>query len=232
MKWIIGFISSAFTGLRLRLSCILDLWDKYSLVFDSIWVASAFKGATGPCMFVTDSGYHIENHRGWIDLMALHKHKFKNLRGICLTGWSRYVMSVCLSVHCVSFIQRCFSVYILFGFIFLLYKSYSQNICPCISKIYSFKFTFTSLFVHVLVPTVILSKQLLFKIRKSFSDKPIPYSIEYTRRHEHRKSKGARVFRSKSIDVEWLRGIPELAVSFFNKGRSSVHASCHAHSTH
>ena len=65
----------------------------------------------------------------------------------------------------------------------------------------------------------------------------IPYSTKYTRQHEHRKiqrgacipyrilpntragtntekSREARVFRSKSIDVEWLRGIPNLQLRF------------------
>lgn len=31
-----------------------QLWDKYAAVFDKVWIASAFKGATGPDQILTD----------------------------------------------------------------------------------------------------------------------------------------------------------------------------------
>lgn len=66
-------------------------WDEYSAVFDNVWVASAFKGATGPCMFATDIGYHVENHREWLhEVKSQIQGKFKCFRGFCLTGWQRY----------------------------------------------------------------------------------------------------------------------------------------------
>ena len=36
------------------------------MVFEDIWAASAFKGATGPCAFVTDIGFHVDNHCVWL----------------------------------------------------------------------------------------------------------------------------------------------------------------------
>lgn len=31
-----------------------DMWQKYALVFRSVWVASSFKGATGPDQITTN----------------------------------------------------------------------------------------------------------------------------------------------------------------------------------
>lgn len=62
------------------------------MVFEDIWGASAFKGATGPCTFVTDIGHHVENHRIWIRTIKENQAKFKSFRGLALTGWQRLVM--------------------------------------------------------------------------------------------------------------------------------------------
>lgn len=67
-----------------------DMWDRYSKVFPNIWLASAFKGATGSCMYVTNIMYHVENHLSWITIIAKEKHKFQKVRGIAITGWQRY----------------------------------------------------------------------------------------------------------------------------------------------
>lgn len=67
-----------------------DMWDRYSQVFSNIWVASAFKGATGPRMIVVDTGYHIENHRSWLQVVQDQKARFSNFRGYTITGWQRY----------------------------------------------------------------------------------------------------------------------------------------------
>lgn len=32
------------------------LWDKYATVFNCVWIATAFKGATGPDKYLTDIG--------------------------------------------------------------------------------------------------------------------------------------------------------------------------------
>ncbi|XP_065199818.1 hexosaminidase D-like [Planococcus citri] len=67
-----------------------DLWEKYSDVFEKIWVASAFKGATGSCQILPIVGHHLSNHEKWLDVVAKIRSKFKSVRGIALTGWSRY----------------------------------------------------------------------------------------------------------------------------------------------
>lgn len=68
-----------------------DIWDRYSSIFDSVWVASAFKGATGPNQYVTDIAYHIENHVSWLSVVEKEAKKFKNgISGIAITGWQRY----------------------------------------------------------------------------------------------------------------------------------------------
>lgn len=70
---------------------LIELWNRYSEVFDSIWVASAFKGATGPCMFATDIAHHVENHKSWLTVVcAVISPRFKSFRGYAVTGWSRY----------------------------------------------------------------------------------------------------------------------------------------------
>ena len=68
---------------------LLDMWDRYSQVFTHVWAASAFKGATGPCQSATDIAYHVENHKGWLDIMLRERQKFKVFRGYVLTGWQR-----------------------------------------------------------------------------------------------------------------------------------------------
>ena len=70
--------------------CILDIWDKFSKIFPNIWFGSAFKGATGSNMYVTNIGYHIENHLIWMALQEKENLKFQSIRGFAITGWSRY----------------------------------------------------------------------------------------------------------------------------------------------
>ncbi|CAC5369951.1 HEX [Mytilus coruscus] len=67
-----------------------DIWDKFSKLFPNIWLGSAFKGATGSNMYVTNIGYHIENHLVWLALQEKEKQKFQTIRGYAVTGWSRY----------------------------------------------------------------------------------------------------------------------------------------------
>lgn len=42
-------------------------------------------------MYVTNIGYHLENHLVWQAVMEKEKSKFKAIRGYAVTGWSRSV---------------------------------------------------------------------------------------------------------------------------------------------
>ncbi|RUS76014.1 hypothetical protein EGW08_016219 [Elysia chlorotica] len=66
------------------------LWDNLSAVFPNIWIASAFKGATGPTAVVTNINFHLDNHSAWFGLLKTVSQKFKSVKGIALTGWQRY----------------------------------------------------------------------------------------------------------------------------------------------
>lgn len=68
------------------------MWDKYAAYFECLWIATAFKGATGPCKFATDIKYHVSNHRAWLKLVPMLKEKFKKLQGVVTTGWSRLIL--------------------------------------------------------------------------------------------------------------------------------------------
>lgn len=67
-----------------------ELWDKYSSVFDSVWVATAFKGATGSCQMLPVIQHHLSNHEHWLHVLSREVSKFQHFRGVALTGWSRY----------------------------------------------------------------------------------------------------------------------------------------------
>ncbi|XP_057377052.1 hexosaminidase D-like isoform X2 [Daphnia carinata] len=69
-----------------------DIWAKYLKVFDAIWAASAFKGATGSNQQITSVRYHVENHRAWLRLIEEYRDTpyLRKFKGIMLTGWSRY----------------------------------------------------------------------------------------------------------------------------------------------
>ncbi|KAK3085548.1 hypothetical protein FSP39_005156 [Pinctada imbricata] len=67
-----------------------DIWQRFSSVFPTIWFASAFKGATGSSICVTNISYHIENHLAWLSVQENVKSLFKKIRGFAITGWQRY----------------------------------------------------------------------------------------------------------------------------------------------
>ena len=69
-----------------------DIWNKYLNVFNAIWVASAFKGATGSNQVVTDIQYHMQNHMAWMSFVDQYKNTVyqSKFKGIMLTGWQRY----------------------------------------------------------------------------------------------------------------------------------------------
>ncbi|XP_013408589.1 hexosaminidase D-like isoform X1 [Lingula anatina] len=66
-----------------------DIWCRYSQVFPSVWIATAYKGATGPAQQATNIAYHIENHKAWVSVASQVATLFKNFRGYALTGWQR-----------------------------------------------------------------------------------------------------------------------------------------------
>ncbi|KAJ8913624.1 hypothetical protein NQ315_013446 [Exocentrus adspersus] len=66
-----------------------SLWDNYNQVFTNVWIASAFKGATGSNQFVTDVTHYLQNHRSWLSIIAEYKNHI-NFQGIIITGWQRY----------------------------------------------------------------------------------------------------------------------------------------------
>ncbi|XP_064465727.1 hexosaminidase D-like isoform X3 [Ornithodoros turicata] len=65
-------------------------WATYGEIFDSVWAASAFKGAFGETLTVPNAKMHLENNEGWLEVMSEQHGKFKNFRGIVVTGWQRY----------------------------------------------------------------------------------------------------------------------------------------------
>ncbi|KAM3921928.1 hexosaminidase D [Leptodactylus fuscus] len=65
------------------------LINKYSECgFKKIWLASAFKGATGASQQLTHIGHHLENHRRWLQVMQRIPPNI--LQGLAITGWQRY----------------------------------------------------------------------------------------------------------------------------------------------
>ncbi|KAM4692197.1 hexosaminidase D [Rhinophrynus dorsalis] len=73
----------------------LDVEDRVSLVdkyqqcgFQKIWLASAFKGATGANQQLTHIAHHLENHRRWQEVAERIPPGI--LQGMALTGWQRY----------------------------------------------------------------------------------------------------------------------------------------------
>jgi len=69
-----------------------DIWSRYVSVFGGVWAASAFKGATGPCAVATDIGYHIENHKQWINVVSSDIRPLTDkFYGYALTGWQRFL---------------------------------------------------------------------------------------------------------------------------------------------
>jgi len=66
-----------------------EVLDKYATVFPAVWIASAFKGATGSDKYITDISYHLENHQSWMDIISSYSSQLK-FKGIFITGWQRY----------------------------------------------------------------------------------------------------------------------------------------------
>ncbi|XP_026469138.1 hexosaminidase D-like [Ctenocephalides felis] len=67
-----------------------QLLEKYHSVFQHIWIASAFKGATSSCQIIPDKLYHVSNHQAWLEQLTNYSSIKSSLRGIAFTGWSRF----------------------------------------------------------------------------------------------------------------------------------------------
>jgi hypothetical protein len=48
-----------------------------------------FKGADGPDRFYSNVQHYWTNNRAWIDQMTIGYTRFKQFRGIIITGWQR-----------------------------------------------------------------------------------------------------------------------------------------------
>ncbi|XP_064099266.1 LOW QUALITY PROTEIN: hexosaminidase D-like [Macrobrachium nipponense] len=66
-----------------------DIWEKYSIAFNGIWLASAFKGAASPESYITDINERLTNHKEWMEVFDMYKSTIP-FRGITLTGWQRF----------------------------------------------------------------------------------------------------------------------------------------------
>ncbi|XP_076059853.1 hexosaminidase D-like [Oratosquilla oratoria] len=66
-----------------------ELWEKYSIVFNGVWIASAFKGASAPESYITNINERLANHKEWMELVDVYQGTIP-FRGIALTGWQRF----------------------------------------------------------------------------------------------------------------------------------------------
>ncbi|XP_063369301.1 hexosaminidase D-like [Cydia amplana] len=66
--------------------------NKYGHMFDNIWIATAFKGADGKERILPDLNIRFNNHLHWLNFIFEYGtlKKLYKIKGIILTGWSRY----------------------------------------------------------------------------------------------------------------------------------------------
>nr|XP_054763472.1 hexosaminidase D-like [Lytechinus pictus] len=67
-----------------------QVWRLYEKVFKNVWIASAFKGAFGPTLFLTPELEHIRNQELWAGHLSSTIPKSLYFKGIVFTGWQRY----------------------------------------------------------------------------------------------------------------------------------------------
>ena len=75
-----------------------DLFKKYGRLFEKIWIASAYKGASGELAKITSIEHRYRNHISWMKVMKDKvTRNILKFKGIALTGWSRYdhFLSLC-----------------------------------------------------------------------------------------------------------------------------------------
>uniref|UniRef100_A0AAF5PI42 beta-N-acetylhexosaminidase n=1 Tax=Wuchereria bancrofti TaxID=6293 RepID=A0AAF5PI42_WUCBA len=74
-----------------------DFWQRLSSMFSYVWGASAYKVefwkvqcADGPDQYASNVQHYLNNHISWLKQMNEHHSKFKQFRGIIVTGWQRF----------------------------------------------------------------------------------------------------------------------------------------------
>ncbi|VDK85691.1 unnamed protein product [Litomosoides sigmodontis] len=74
-----------------------DFWQRLSSMFSYAWGASAYKvkfsriqSADGPDQYASNVQHYLNNHISWLKQMNEHHSKFKQFRGIIVTGWQRF----------------------------------------------------------------------------------------------------------------------------------------------
>ena len=75
-----------------------DLWQRLAQRFPFVWGATAFKGANGSAMYTANIPHYLHNHQSWQVQMTNNYHRFRQFRGLILTGWQRYVCCVSLTI--------------------------------------------------------------------------------------------------------------------------------------
>lgn len=60
------------------------------LEFKSVWAASCFKGACTPSQTLADFHERVYNHKHWLDKVIQNPSCKQAIKGIILTGWSRF----------------------------------------------------------------------------------------------------------------------------------------------
>ncbi|KAK7110239.1 hypothetical protein V1264_014149 [Littorina saxatilis] len=67
-------------------------WEIYGKLFPAVWVASAFKGATGSSQILTNASVHLDNNLQWVSVIRTFgvQKKMVKFSGTILTGWQRY----------------------------------------------------------------------------------------------------------------------------------------------
>ncbi|XP_057654809.1 hexosaminidase D-like isoform X2 [Diorhabda carinulata] len=66
-----------------------SLWNSYEKHFKNVWIASAFKGATGSNEVLPATTHYLQNHHSWMSVVAEYSNQI-NFQGIIITGWQRY----------------------------------------------------------------------------------------------------------------------------------------------
>ncbi|KAK5644631.1 hypothetical protein RI129_005931 [Pyrocoelia pectoralis] len=85
-----GIVEPVVWNYRKDVEQWLGMWEKYEEIFPKVWIASAFKGATGPKQVIPDVSHHVENHKSWLRVLNKYKDGSIRFKGIILTGWQRY----------------------------------------------------------------------------------------------------------------------------------------------
>jgi len=67
-----------------------NMWERYTQAFSEIWIASSFKGALKPWSNVVPIKQHMQNHLSWLKITSMLEQKKIDVKGIALTGWSRF----------------------------------------------------------------------------------------------------------------------------------------------